>query len=81
MVACWYSHLRLIFEAAQRTRNVEIGARPWDGKEGVAIVFEDDVDVEWDLRERLEKMWVDLPRDWDIVFLGMNWISVPTDKS
>jgi hypothetical protein len=37
---------------------------------GAVIIFEDDIDMEWDLRERLVRMWPDLPDDWDIVFLG-----------
>ena len=70
MVACWYSHLHLIFKIAQKTSDIEVKRKSWDGKEGVAIIFEDDVDMEWNLKERLEKMWIDLPRNWDIMFLG-----------
>ena len=45
-----------MLEIARRTMDVTIGSRPWDGKKGAAIVFEDDVDMEWDLKERLERM-------------------------
>ncbi|TDL22372.1 hypothetical protein BD410DRAFT_788637 [Rickenella mellea] len=85
MVACWYSHLSVITRVAEaamrggvltRMRNLREGSGEdgdgggWDGVEGVAIVFEDDVDMEWDLQARLVSMWDHLPRDWDIVFLG-----------
>ena len=41
-----------------------------DDRNGTVIIFEDDIDMEWDLHSRLERMWPDLPSDWDIVFLG-----------
>lgn len=69
MIACWYSHLRLLWHIFLETQHISSG-KPWDGKEGVAIVFEDDVDVEEDLKQRLNDMWSDLPRFWDIVMLG-----------
>ncbi|KAH8113787.1 hypothetical protein DFH11DRAFT_1689199 [Phellopilus nigrolimitatus] len=71
MIACWYSHIRLMAEIVNRTRHLQEGS--WDGREGVTVVFEDDIDVEWDLKERLESMWGDLPKDWDIVLLGHCW--------
>lgn len=72
MVACWYSHLQVMWRVAQQTSHLGLASKAWDGKEGVAIVFEDDIDVEWGLKKKLENMWADLPRDWDIVFLGEN---------
>lgn len=41
---------------------------PYPAKEAAAIIFEDDIGVEWDLQARLEDMWADLPSDWDIIF-------------
>ena len=58
MVACWHSHLQVI------RRIVRAPERR------VSIVFEDDVDLEWDLEARLVALWPSLPQDWDIVFLG-----------
>ncbi|KAF8330318.1 uncharacterized protein EI90DRAFT_3060255 [Cantharellus anzutake] len=46
------------------------------GKEGgdsVAVVLEDDVDMEFDLKARLALVWPSLPARWDIVFLGHCW--------
>ena len=58
MVACWLSHvgvLRQIVEGELRS----------------ALILEDDVDMEWDVEERLVGMWGSLPKDgWDIVYLG-----------
>ncbi|KAF8761899.1 hypothetical protein RHS01_01025 [Rhizoctonia solani] len=54
---CWYSHYQVLLKIAR-------------GEDQVAIVLEDDVDMEWDLEKRLRGMWAFLPKDWDIVMLG-----------
>ncbi|KAF8707596.1 hypothetical protein RHS03_04228, partial [Rhizoctonia solani] len=56
-VSCWYSHYQVLLKIAR-------------GEDQVAIVLEDDVDMEWDLEKRLRGMWAFLPKDWDIVMLG-----------
>lgn len=56
-VACWYSHLQTIREIA-------------NGKDGTVLVLEDDIDIEWDVKKRLQALLVALPNDWDIVYLG-----------
>ena len=56
--ACWYSHLSAIL------RYVRTGTGP------AALILEDDVDMERDIRARLEDLWETLPEDWDIVYLG-----------
>ena len=66
-VACWYSHL----EAIQRVANQH-------GEE-TAIILEDDVDMESDITEQLGLLWEDLPRHWDIVFLGTHCRPLPPD--
>ena len=58
MVACWHSHLQLIRRIVRAPEH------------RVAIVFEDDVDLEWDVEARLVALWPYMPQDWDIVFLG-----------
>ena len=55
--ACWHSHWRVIRSIA-------------DGQDDVALVLEDDVDMELDIRKRLLGVWDSLPSVWDIVFLG-----------
>ena len=42
-----------------------------DGEDDVAIILEDDVDLEWDLERRLRYLWQFLPSDWDQVMLGL----------
>lgn len=57
-LACWNSHYRLLRTIA-------------DGNDDTAIVFEDDIDMEWDLTNRLRLMWSALDDvSWDIVMLG-----------
>ncbi|KAH7877754.1 uncharacterized protein C8R40DRAFT_1095048 [Lentinula edodes] len=42
-------------------------------REHISIILEDDIDMEKDIRRRLHRIWIDLPDDWDIVFLGHCW--------
>jgi hypothetical protein len=56
-VACWYSHLQTIREIA-------------NGENEAVLVLEDDVDIEWDVKKRLQALLVALPNDWDMVYLG-----------
>ncbi|KAF8572856.1 hypothetical protein K439DRAFT_1377280 [Ramaria rubella] len=56
-ISCWHSHYQVLRRIAE-------------GEEEVAIVLEDDVDMEWDLEWRLRRMWGALPADWDVVMLG-----------
>lgn len=56
-VACWHSHYEVLRKIAE-------------GDDEVAIIFEDDIDMEWDLERRLRGMWDSLPEDWDMVMLG-----------
>lgn len=56
-VACWYSHLQTIREIA-------------NGKDEAALILEDDVDIERDVKWRLRVLLGALPIDWDIVYLG-----------
>jgi hypothetical protein len=56
-VACWYSHLQTIREIA-------------NGKDEAVLVLEDDIDIERDVKRRLQALLDALPNDWDIVYLG-----------
>jgi hypothetical protein len=60
-IACWHSHL----SAIHRVANNNLPDAP-----GVAFIFEDDVDMEADVRQQTQTLWRYLPEDWDIVFLG-----------
>jgi hypothetical protein len=64
-IACWNSHLsviRRIAESDSKTRSTE--------EQDVSVILEDDIDMEWDIRERLADIWTLLPAGWDVVFLG-----------
>lgn len=78
-VACWETHTRILRDIAGGRGSREWAAgdvapiRPQD----VAIVLEDDVDMEMDVRKRLMGLWPSLPTSWDMVFLGapvMTWL-------
>lgn len=56
--ACWHSHFTLLRRIA-------------DGDDDVALIFEDDIDMEWDLEKRLRYLWKSLPdHAWDQVMIG-----------
>lgn len=57
VVACWHSHYSVLRRIAE-------------GDDDVAIILEDDIDVEWDLERKLRRMWEHLPSDWDQIMLG-----------
>jgi len=56
-IACWHSHFEVFRKIA-------------DGDDDVAIIFEDDIDMEWDLERRLRYIWPFLPDGWDQVMIG-----------
>ncbi|KAF9561536.1 hypothetical protein CPC08DRAFT_688902 [Agrocybe pediades] len=62
-IACWHSHLTAIQKIANNNSD-----RP-----GVALILEDDVDMEVDIVSQLSQLWPTLPADWDIVFVGHCW--------
>ncbi|KAH9947372.1 hypothetical protein B0H21DRAFT_692117 [Amylocystis lapponica] len=73
-VACWYSHLEVIRHIADGGRGHR--GRGWPGvreRDDVAVVLEDDIDMEHDIAARLSGIWGSLPDEWDIVFLGHCW--------
>lgn len=63
--ACWNSHLSVIRRIAEGHHKTHTTRDP-----DVSVILEDDVDMEWDIRERLVDIWPMLPPGWDIVFLG-----------
>ncbi|EPQ61244.1 hypothetical protein GLOTRDRAFT_124971 [Gloeophyllum trabeum ATCC 11539] len=65
-VACWHSHLSVIRNIANKPGNSTT-------LDEVYIILEDDVDMEYDIKERLWDMWPALPPHWDMLFLGHCW--------
>ncbi|KAJ3832788.1 hypothetical protein EV361DRAFT_932493 [Lentinula raphanica] len=61
-VACADSHIRAIREIIHRNLDS-------------AIIFEDDIDIEFSIERILEHEWPYLPSTWDIVYLGHCWSS------
>ena len=49
-----------------------------DKNKDVSIVLEDDVDMGWDIGERLNGVWNLLPAGWDIVFIGKYFPPITT---
>ncbi|KAE9398637.1 hypothetical protein BT96DRAFT_976330 [Gymnopus androsaceus JB14] len=73
-VACWYSHLMVLRRIVERNNAYyELSPGRNMSNEHISIIFEDDIDVEKDIRQRLARIWHVLPGDWDIVFLGHCW--------
>ncbi|KZP09602.1 hypothetical protein FIBSPDRAFT_938406 [Athelia psychrophila] len=57
-IACWHSHFEVLRQIA-------------DGDADAALIFEDDIDMEFDLERRLRNLWQFLPQDgWHTVMLG-----------
>ena len=74
-LACWHSHAQVLRAIAGRyagddaTISGDGEAERARGRE-VALILEDDVDMEQDLYERMEDIWHTLPDEWDMLFLG-----------
>lgn len=71
-VACWHSHVSTIRRFVEKPD--PFGSnwrhRDRDRSDDVAIILEDDIDMEKDIATRLSQVWKSLPVGWDIVFLG-----------
>ncbi|KAI0078521.1 hypothetical protein K474DRAFT_1557886, partial [Panus rudis PR-1116 ss-1] len=79
-VACWHSHLRTIHQIVSEAGFERNSTLPSDSLSeggstcrGVSIILEDDVDMESDIRDRLNTLWPSLPPNWDIVYFGHCW--------
>lgn len=60
-LACWHSHIRVLESFSKK--------RPPDPSE-IALVLEDDVNMERDIRTALPELFRYMPQTWDIIFLG-----------
>ncbi|PPQ92131.1 hypothetical protein CVT25_007962 [Psilocybe cyanescens] len=65
-IACWHSHISVIHQHANTLPSAS-------GKGSIALILEDDVDMERDIVAQMESLWAELPEDWDMVFLGHCW--------
>lgn len=64
-MACWNSHLSAIRRIAEGD-----GTNRAPPQQDISVILEDDIDMEWDIRQRLAGVWTFLPTSWDVVFLG-----------
>jgi GR25 family glycosyltransferase involved in LPS biosynthesis len=64
-VACWHSHISAIRRFVEGQDSHDRRRR-----DNVAVILEDDIDMEKDISARLSQVWTFLPAGWDIVFLG-----------
>ncbi|KAJ7266796.1 hypothetical protein C8J57DRAFT_1618197 [Mycena rebaudengoi] len=55
--ACWKSHYDVLRKIAE-------------GADDLAIVLEDDIDMEWTLERRLQYLFHALPSNWDVLMIG-----------
>ncbi|KAL7416238.1 hypothetical protein BDY24DRAFT_412454 [Mrakia frigida] len=61
MIACWHAHIRALLWI-ERTEGV-----------GSALILEDDIDMEWDVKRLWGGMSMQLPQNWDIIYFGYVW--------
>lgn len=64
-VACWHSHISAIRRFVEKQ-----GLHDHLRGDDVAVILEDDIDMEKDVATYLSQIWTFLPAGWDIVFLG-----------
>ena len=64
-MACWNSHLSVIRRIAESSSKTRVAL-----EQDVSLILEDDIDMEYDIRERLAGIWTSIPAGWDMVFLG-----------
>ncbi|KAJ3794589.1 hypothetical protein GGU11DRAFT_292542 [Lentinula aff. detonsa] len=74
-VASFHSHLTAIRRVVDDNARAGLNLIRAEGKiqENIALILEDDVDMEVDIRERISVLLPMLPYDWDVLFLGFCW--------
>ncbi|KAJ3973137.1 hypothetical protein EV361DRAFT_85097 [Lentinula raphanica] len=74
-VATFHSHLTAIRRVVDDNARAGVDLTREEGKtqEHIALILEDDVDMEVDIKERLGALTPMLPYDWDVLFLGFCW--------
>lgn len=61
-IACWYTHVS-VMEVVANDQSLK--------DDDAVIILEDDIDMERDIHARLKHVWAYLPKEWDMVHLGM----------
>lgn len=72
-VAAFHSHLTAIRRVVDDNARAGVDLSRVEGKmqENIALILEDDVDMEVDIKERMSVLLPMLPYDWDMLFLGV----------
>lgn len=65
-IACWYSHLHALARIAEGDSS---GNEPHKDDD-VSLILEDDVDMERDFHQKVDRVRDALPADWEMLFLG-----------
>ncbi|KAJ3828036.1 hypothetical protein F5880DRAFT_1503434 [Lentinula raphanica] len=70
-VACADSHIRAIKEIIRRNRIFQ--SQGFFLELDSAIIFEDDIDIDFSIERILQHEWPLLPSTWDVLYLGHCW--------
>jgi hypothetical protein len=71
-VATFHSHMsavRRVVDDNARLK-VDFSRHPNRTQTHISLILEDDIDIEWDARQRMEAVLPFLPWNWDVLFLG-----------
>ncbi|KAJ7867608.1 hypothetical protein B0H13DRAFT_1636107 [Mycena leptocephala] len=74
-VATFHSHMsavRRVVDDNARLK-VDFSRHPNRTQTHISLILEDDIDIEWDARQRMEAVLPFLPWNWDVLFLGWCW--------
>ncbi|KAF5390330.1 hypothetical protein D9757_002947 [Collybiopsis confluens] len=74
-VSAFHSHLTAIRRVVDDNAAAGVSLKREQGtlQKNIVLVLEDDVDMEIDIKERLQVLVPMLPYDWDMLFLGFCW--------
>ncbi|THU85998.1 hypothetical protein K435DRAFT_970456, partial [Dendrothele bispora CBS 962.96] len=74
-VATYHSHLTAVRRIVDDNTKlgVDLHREPGKVQDHIALVLEDDIDMEVDIKARMAELMPLLPYDWDMLFLGFCW--------
>jgi GR25 family glycosyltransferase involved in LPS biosynthesis len=74
-VATFHSHLTAVRRVVDDNARAGVTLTREEGKklDNIALILEDDVDMEVDIKDRMKVLLPMLPYDWDMLYLGFCW--------
>jgi len=63
-IGCWLTHLQLYYQIVENFEKT--------GRDNPSIILEDDIDVDVNFKELVNKSLSNLPYDWEIFYVGCN---------